>query len=228
MAGDPSHVGAVPVLVVPARTRGKVHVAHQLGGEVLMVLVDATIEDGDDHARRAGGDRPRLRRVDIGVGRACPPVVLLPVIIQPPLLDKVGIVGIAYSIGEVIWLGIDHMRAGGVAGCAPFLHTFRHSHHLDANGRYGVDRDASPEAMHRRPLRGACRGVELDQDPSSSKGCAARRSAPGRSHREQKGQRCGCREGRLQYGLNNPFQLHLSAPPSAGETGRLTWQSGTG
>ena len=61
----------VAVAVVVDAVAGHLPGVHpHVGGEVGVVVGDAGVHDGDDHVRAAGGDVPRLRGVDVGVGGA--------------------------------------------------------------------------------------------------------------------------------------------------------------
>ena len=51
-----------------------------------MGAVDARVDHRDDDVRTAGGDRPRLLRVDVGVGHARRPVHGLAEVVEPPEL----------------------------------------------------------------------------------------------------------------------------------------------
>ena len=57
---------------------------HEPAGEVRMAEVDAGVDDRDGHARAARG-RPRLGRVDVGVGDAAVPPDGLAEVVQAPL-----------------------------------------------------------------------------------------------------------------------------------------------
>ena len=66
------HVVNVAVAVV-IYTRSSVKlilVDADVGSKVLVVVVDTTIDDGNNHILAAGGSLPRLKEVDVGTGTA--------------------------------------------------------------------------------------------------------------------------------------------------------------
>jgi hypothetical protein len=78
------HVVHVAVaVVVEAVARDLAGVGPDVGREVGMGVVDAGVDDRDDHRRIAGREVPGLRRVDARVG--CPP---LPGVVQAPELPE--------------------------------------------------------------------------------------------------------------------------------------------
>ena len=91
-------VGEVPTVdivdiavavVVDAVTRRLAGVAPDVRREIGVVVVDAGVDHGDDHGPRSGGDIPRRRGIDVGVGKpAC-----LPPVVEPPQAAEGGIVG---------------------------------------------------------------------------------------------------------------------------------------
>ena len=77
------HVVNVSVAVV-IYTRSSVKlilVDADVGSKVLVVVVDTTIDDGNNHILAAGGSLPRLKEVDVGTGTAtgkCAGIVVVP------------------------------------------------------------------------------------------------------------------------------------------------------
>ena len=96
-------------IVVDAVARRLAWVAPDVRGEVRMVVVDTGVDHGDDHRSRSGGDVPRRRGVDVGVGK---PARLRRVIESPEPVE-----------GGVVWnrrrgddpVGLDVLDARGGA-----------------------------------------------------------------------------------------------------------------
>ena len=57
---------AIVVDAVACRLAG---IAPDVRGQIRMVVIDAGVDHGDDHRPRAGGDIPRRRGVDVGIGK---------------------------------------------------------------------------------------------------------------------------------------------------------------
>ena len=179
--GDARHVRAVAVVVLG---RGvalvevpPVDVVH----EAVVVVVDAVARDlprvgpevrrqigpggvhprvhhRDDHAGGAGGRRPRLGSVDVGVRGAGDALDGLARVVQPPLQREVGVVGHRGRVDRAVDLGVGDVRAalerpdrlrGAVGPVRP------HPDRLDSGPR---DR-AQGAGVHRRPRGGAIAGV---------------------------------------------------------------------
>jgi hypothetical protein len=75
-----------------------------------MRVVDAGVHDSDGHARAAGGHRPRLGSVDIGVGRSCQAVDRLAGVLQGPELCDGWVVGLRERVKADVRLGVADTR----------------------------------------------------------------------------------------------------------------------
>ena len=77
-----------------------------VGGQVFMVVVDAGVDNGDDHIFGTGGDVPSGAGVHISaVGAAG-----LAAVAQAPKFVKIGVVGRAGNMHQIVWLDIAHPR----------------------------------------------------------------------------------------------------------------------
>ncbi len=77
-----------------------------IGGEVCVRIVDAGIDDRDDHGFAAHGCVPRLRRIDIHIRRA----TRLSRVVQPPQAGIQRIVGRAQELLAIVGLGVTNPR----------------------------------------------------------------------------------------------------------------------
>ena len=146
------HVRAVAVEVLrEAVVADPVVAGEQPCRQVRMGEVDAGVDDRDGGAG-AARDRPRLRRVDVGVERAAAPPDALAAVVERPLElgQRVGGGG-ATAVG----LGPDHVGIGAQLGDGPRPVAVVRDDDLDAGDpERALERDVRVRP-HVRPLGGA-------------------------------------------------------------------------
>src|SRR5690606_11762629 len=99
------------VAIIIAAVGGFARIAPHVGGEILVSVADAGVDDRDDDFRRGIFDGPGFSGIDIGIGSAAG---LAGVAHGPEFaIGEAGIVGEDGGTDEIIGLGEFHEAAGG-------------------------------------------------------------------------------------------------------------------